>query len=158
MAVELVDPRHALEVVPRDLRLPCCGRWRIPVVVVVGVGLFSAYIQALHGRDLPEEGIRVLNKIIPGYCIDLQGLGEAFEDMEQMGLSGEKPLGEAKTKAPSSDYQKNEPSVAAGGRRSRGTTSSAQQGPMSSALAHRAPTGPWSSRLRGTTGPGSRSS
>ena len=47
--------------------------------------------------------------------------------MKQMGLSGEKPLGEAKTKAPSSDYQKNEPSVAAGGRRSRGTTSSAQQ-------------------------------
>ena len=34
-AVELVDPRHALEVVPRDLRLPCCDRWRVPVVVVV---------------------------------------------------------------------------------------------------------------------------
>ena len=38
MAVELVDPRRALEVVPRDLRLPCCDRWRVPVVVVVGVG------------------------------------------------------------------------------------------------------------------------
>ena len=30
-----------------------------------------------------------------------------------MGLSGEKPLGEAKTKTPSSDYHKNEPTVAA---------------------------------------------
>ena len=27
--------------------------------------MFSAYTQALHDRDLPEEGIRVLNKIIP---------------------------------------------------------------------------------------------
>jgi len=36
--VELVDPRRALEVVPRDLRLPCCSRWHVLVVVVVGVG------------------------------------------------------------------------------------------------------------------------
>ena len=28
-------------------------------------GLFSAYTQALHGRNLPAEDIRVLNKIIP---------------------------------------------------------------------------------------------
>jgi len=41
------------------------------------------------------------------------GGGEAFEDMKQTGLSGEKPLGEAKTKAPNSDYQKDEPPVAA---------------------------------------------
>jgi len=32
--------------------------------------------------------------------------------MKQMGLSGEKPLGEAKTKAPNSDYHKLEPPVA----------------------------------------------
>ena len=38
MAVELVGPRRALEVVPRDLRLPYCDRLRVAVVVVVGVG------------------------------------------------------------------------------------------------------------------------
>jgi len=42
-----------------------------------------------------------------------KGAGEAFEDMKQMGLSGAKPLGEAETKAPNSDYHKDEPSVAA---------------------------------------------
>ena len=76
-------------------------------------GLFSAYTQALHDLDLPEEDIRVLNKIIPDFLFDLQGAGEAFEDMKQMGLSGEQPLGEAKTKAPNSDYHKDEPPVAA---------------------------------------------
>ena len=30
-------------------------------------GLFSAYTPALHGRDLPEEDIRVLSKIIPAF-------------------------------------------------------------------------------------------
>ena len=62
--------------------------------------------------DLPEEDIRVLNKIIPDFHFDLQGAGEAFEDMKQMGLSGAQPLGEAKTKAPNSDYHKLEPPVA----------------------------------------------
>ena len=38
MAVKLIDPRRALGIVPRDLRLPCCDRWHVPVVVVVGVG------------------------------------------------------------------------------------------------------------------------
>jgi len=33
--------------------------------------------------------------------------------MKQTGLSGEKPLGENKTKAPNSDYHKDEPPVAA---------------------------------------------
>ena len=33
--------------------------------------------------------------------------------MKQMGLSGEQPLGEAKTKAPNFDYHKDEPPVAA---------------------------------------------
>ena len=66
-------------------------------------GLFSAYTQALHGRNLPEEGIRVLSKILPDLLFDLQGAGEAFEDMKQMGLSGASPLGEVKTKAPNSD-------------------------------------------------------
>jgi len=33
--------------------------------------------------------------------------------MKQTGLSGETPLGEAKTKAPNSDYHKDEPPVAA---------------------------------------------
>ena len=65
-------------------------------------GLFSAYTQALHGHDLPEEDIRVLNKIIPDPLFDLRSAGEAFEDMKQMGLSGASPLGEVKTKAPNS--------------------------------------------------------
>ena len=40
-------------------------------------------------------------------------MGLPFEDMKRMCLSGEKPLGEAKTKAPNSDYHKNESPVAA---------------------------------------------
>jgi len=55
----------------------------------------------------------VLNKTTPDFLSDLQGAGEAFEDMKQTNLSGEKPLGEAKTKAPNSDYHKDEPTVAA---------------------------------------------
>ena len=43
----------------------------------------------------------------------MQGAGEAFEDMKRMGLSGEGPLGEVKTKAPNSDFLKNSSSVAA---------------------------------------------
>jgi len=67
--------------------------------------MFSAYTQALRDRDLPEEDIRVLSKVrsSPDFLFDLQGAGEAFKDMKQMGLSGETPLGEAKTKAPNSD-------------------------------------------------------
>ena len=37
-----------------------------------------------------------LNKTIPDFHFDLQGAGEAFEDMKQMGLSGARPLGEVK--------------------------------------------------------------
>ena len=54
-----------------------------------------------------------MNKIIPDFHFNLQGAGEVFEDMKQMGLSGAQPLGEAKTKAPNSDYRKLEPPVAA---------------------------------------------
>ena len=50
-------------------------------------GVFSAYTQALRDRDLPEEDIRVLSKIIPDFLFDLRGAGEAFEDIKQMGLS-----------------------------------------------------------------------
>ena len=63
-------------------------------------GMLSAYTQALRDLDLPEENIRVLNKIIPDFHLDLRGAGEAFESINQMGLSGEEPLGEAKNKAP----------------------------------------------------------
>ena len=57
----------------------------------------------------------MLNKIIPDFLFDLRGAGEAYEDMKQMGLSGVTPLGEAKTKAPNSDYHnyKDVPPVAA---------------------------------------------
>ena len=98
----------------------------------------------------------MLNKIIPDFLFDLQGAGEAFEDMKQMGLNGEQPLGEAKTKAPNSDYHKDEPPPRSrhGRRRSRGTTSSAQRGSMSSTATRRASIGPWPPRSRGTTGAG----
>ena len=72
--------------------------------------MFSAYTQALHDLDLSEEDSRVLNKIIPDISfkiINLQGAGEAFEGIQRMGLGGEQPLGECKTKAPNSDYHKN---------------------------------------------------
>jgi len=36
MAVELVDPRRALEVAPRNLSLPCRDRWL--ELVLIGVG------------------------------------------------------------------------------------------------------------------------
>ena len=36
MAVELVDPRRALEVDSRNLSLPCCDRWL--ELAVIGVG------------------------------------------------------------------------------------------------------------------------
>jgi hypothetical protein len=75
--------------------------------------MFSAHTQAPRDLDLPEEDIRVLNKTTPDFLFDLQGAGETFEEMKQMGLSGEQPLGEAKTKAPNSDYHKDEPPVAA---------------------------------------------
>jgi hypothetical protein len=61
----------------------------------------------------PGGDIRVLKRTTPGSLFDLQGAGEAFEDMKQMGLSGEEPLGEAKTKAPNSDYHQILPPVAA---------------------------------------------
>ena len=40
----------------------------------------------------------MLSKITPDVLFDLQGAGEALEDTKEMGLSGKKPLGEAKTK------------------------------------------------------------
>ena len=76
-------------------------------------GLFSMHTQSLRDSLLPEEDRRVLNKIIPDCLFDLQGAGEAFEDVKRMGLSGERPLGEVKTKAPNSDYHQIMPPVAA---------------------------------------------
>ena len=75
--------------------------------------MFSAFTQALRDLDLPEDDIRVLNKIIPDFPFDLQGAGEAFEGITHMGLGGEEPLGEGKTKALNSDYHKDEPPAAA---------------------------------------------
>jgi len=40
-------------------------------------GLFSAYTQAPHGRDLPEENIRLLSKFIPDLLFDLRSAVEA---------------------------------------------------------------------------------
>ena len=55
----------------------------------------------------------MLNKIIPDISFNLQGAGEAFEGIKRMGNGGEQPLGEGKTKDPSSDYHKNESPVVA---------------------------------------------
>ena len=41
-------------------------------------GLFSAYTQALHGRNLPEVDILVLSKIIPDLLFDLRSAGEVL--------------------------------------------------------------------------------
>ena len=40
--------------------------------------MFSAFTQALHDLNLPEEDIRVLNKIIPDFLFDQQGAGGAL--------------------------------------------------------------------------------
>ena len=53
----------------------------------------------------------MLNKIIPDIPFILQGAGGAFEGVQRMGLGGEQPLGEGKTKAPNSDYHKIESPV-----------------------------------------------
>ena len=42
------------------------------------MGMFSTYTQALCDRNLPEEDIRVLNKIIPDLLFDLWSAGEAL--------------------------------------------------------------------------------
>ena len=68
------------------------------------LSLTTTKITTLHELDLPEEDIRVLNKIIPDLLFDLRSADEAFQDMKQMGLSGASPLGEVKTKGPNSDY------------------------------------------------------
>ena len=113
------------------------------------------FTQALHDLNLPEEDIRVLNKIIPDFLFDLQGAGEAFEDMKQMGLSGAQPLGEAKTKAPNPTTTRTSHRSRQGRLRLRGTTSSARRGSTSSTAIRR---GRWSPRSRDTTGAGCWSS
>ena len=75
--------------------------------------MFSAHTQPPRDLGLSEEDMKVLNKITPDLQLDLKGVGEAFEDVNQMGLSSEKPLGEVKTKAPNSDYHQIIPPVAA---------------------------------------------
>ena len=76
-------------------------------------GRFSAFTQPPLDPGVTEEYTRVLNKIIPDFHFQLQGVGEAYENVEGMGLSGEQPLGEVKTKAPNSDYHEDESPVAA---------------------------------------------
>ena len=67
------QPAHPRHSHPQVLRVRKCA---------------SANTQALRDRNLPEEDIQVLNKIIPDLLFDLRSAGEAFEDMKQMGLSG----------------------------------------------------------------------
>ena len=97
------------------------------------------------------------NKTTPDISFDLQGAGEAFEGIKRMGLDGEKPLGEGKTKAPNSDYHKNESPVAARQEEAaRDYLKRAERESTSSTATHRAPTGPCSPcntpRSRSTTG------
>lgn len=48
--------------------------------------MFSAFTQAPHDRDLSEADVRVLNKIIPDFFLQLEGKGEAFESAN--GITG----------------------------------------------------------------------
>ena len=75
--------------------------------------MFYAFTQAPLDPDLTEEYTRVLNKTIPDFHFQLQGVGEAYENFKGMGLSGEEPLGEVKTKALNSDFHEGESPVAA---------------------------------------------
>jgi len=71
VADELVDPRRALEVVPRDLRLPC--RDRRLVLVIVGVGGLGL---ALAQRLLEAHALYALT----GLARPLQVEGEVGND------------------------------------------------------------------------------
>ena len=44
----------------------------------------------------------MLSKAIPGSLFDMQGAGEAFGEIKQIGLCGEKQLGEAKARSSNS--------------------------------------------------------
>ena len=96
----------------------------------------------------------MLNKIIPDISFNLQGAGEAFEGIQRMGLGGEQPLGEGKTKAPNSDYHTNESPVVAQEEEevARAYLKRAERESTSLTATHRAPTGPCSPRSRSTTG------
>ena len=114
--------------------------------------MFSAHTQPLYDLGLSEEDMRVFNKTIPDLQLDLQGAGGAFEDVKQMGLSGERPLGEVKTKAPDSYYHQIMPPVAA--RQAEVARDYLKRAARidDSTATHRAPTGLWSPRSKGTTG------
>ena len=75
-----------------------------------------------------------------------------------MGLSGEKPLREADTKATNSDYRNNEPPAASRHAEVARGYLKRLRGLMSSAAFRRAPTGLWPPRSRRTTGVGCWSS
>ena len=84
VAVELIDPRRALEAAPRDPRLPCCDRWRVPLVVVPlvltsitppGRSPFgpSQVAKLISGPDL--VGVEHFFRSIRDYLQDLSCLG-----------------------------------------------------------------------------------
>ena len=76
MAVELIDPRCALEVVPRDLRLPCRDQWL--VLAVVGVGCLNL---GLAQRLLAAE-VHLLD-VLKGLARPLQIEEEVGDDLVQ---------------------------------------------------------------------------
>ena len=119
-------------------------------------GLFSAYTQALGDVDLPEKDTWVRSSIIPDFLFDLQGAGEAFDSIKQMGLSGAKPLGEAKTKALNSDYHKRKDEPPAEARQAEVARDYIRRAArIDELLGHpRVPTGLWPPRSRSTTGAG----
>jgi len=92
----------------------------------------------------------VLHKIIPDFTLDRQGAG--VEDMKQMGLSGEAAGRGQDQITQFSTTTRTSHRPLHGRRRSRRATSSAQRGSMRSTATHRAPTGLWPPRSKGTTG------
>ena len=65
--IDVIDPRCKLEVVPRDLRLPCRGRWL--VLVVVG---FAAKALASPSGFAPLRPICLMSPRAPPAPYSLQ--------------------------------------------------------------------------------------
>ena len=99
----------------------------------------------------------MLNTIIPDLFFDLRSVGEAFEDIKLMGLSGASPLGEVKTKAPNSDYHNHRDVPPFAARQAEVARDYLKRAARIDELTGH-PTGLWPPRSRGTTGAGCWSS
>ena len=94
----------------------------------------------------------VLNKAIPDFLLGLQGSGEAFEDVKQMGLSGRSRRARSRPRHPAPTTTRSCHRSRHGRGRPRGTTSSAQRGSVNSAAYPPGPDGPMVAALEGYNG------